>query len=201
MANNFIFDDDDQQANTGAPAAEESGSEGGEGSNRTFMIAAVILGGIVLLSLICMAVYAILILPNQRKAALAADSTNSAAYTQTAIAGQATQEAAQFTPTLPPTDTPTPAPTDTPVLLFATDTPTSEPSVDPATATVFALQTQLANAQLTATYLPTTTGTVTALAKTGFADEVGLPGLFVVTLVLVVVILLARRLRQTPMSH
>ncbi len=39
------------------------------------------------------------------------------------------------------------------------------------------------------------------LAKTGFADEVGLPGLFILSLILVAVILLARRLRQTPLAH
>ena len=39
-----------------------------ESSNRTFMIAVGILGGIVLLSIICLAGYALLILPQQRAA-------------------------------------------------------------------------------------------------------------------------------------
>jgi hypothetical protein len=39
-----------------------------ESSNRTFMIAAGVLGGIVLLSIICLAGYALLILPQQRAA-------------------------------------------------------------------------------------------------------------------------------------
>jgi len=42
--------------------------------------------------------------------------------------------------------------------------------------------------------------TATALAKTGFADEFGLPGLIVLAVVLVMVILLARRLRAKPAS-
>jgi hypothetical protein len=42
--------------------------------------------------------------------------------------------------------------------------------------------------------------TATALAKTGFAGEFGLPGLIVLAVVLVAVILLARRLRARPVS-
>jgi hypothetical protein len=119
------------------------------------------------------------------------------------------------------------------------------PTSDPATATVEALQTQLAVSQSTATAqmeatagagtpgsaaalraggtagagtpggTPGTPGTPAAtaiggtpaasatsqLAKTGFADEVGLPGLFILSILLVAVILLARRLRQAPLSH
>jgi hypothetical protein len=37
--------------------------------------------------------------------------------------------------------------------------------------------------------------------KTGFADEVGLPGLFILSIILIAVILLARRLRQVPLSR
>jgi hypothetical protein len=73
---------------------------------------------------------------------------------------------------------------------------------------VEALQTQLANAQLTVTFGPSATGgtriktrTVTAtpqIPQTGFADEFGLPGLFIVAMILLGVILLARRLRNVP---
>jgi LPXTG-motif cell wall-anchored protein len=62
-------------------------------------------------------------------------------------------------------------------------------TVDPRTATVSALLTQAAS---TAT---TRTPTVTALPVTGFAEDVGVPGLVGLALVLIVVIFLARRLR------
>jgi hypothetical protein len=63
------------------------------------------------------------------------------------------------------------------------------------TATMAVLQTQVAaNLTLTATYQ------ATAMPRTGFADQFGLPGLIVLALVLVAVILLARRLRRSPAS-
>lgn len=65
-----------------------------------------------------------------------------------------------------------------------------------ATATVQALNTELAYSQLTATMLPAVT--VTALSDTGFADDVGLPGLFIGALVLIAIIFLVRRLREAP---
>jgi hypothetical protein len=237
MANTFIFDDDEPQPDSGAPLPESDEPEqpeAGEGNNRTFLIAAIVLGGIVLLSLICMAVLAVWWLPQQNAAKLIAQNTNVAAITGTAAIDQQTQEAALFTPTLQPTDTPTFAPTETPVVVFATSTPSVAPSSDPATATVLALQTQLALAQgdasQTAEALTTgtpgtpgkkTTGTpgtpgkaavvgtqgtpgtpgTNQVPKTGFADEVGLPGLFILSIILVAVILLARRLRQAPLSH
>jgi len=40
--------------------------------------------------------------------------------------------------------------------------------------------------------------TSTALPNTGFADEVGLPGLFGLALGLILIIFLARRLRSNP---
>jgi hypothetical protein len=54
--------------------------------------------------------------------------------------------------------------------------------------------TQAAQAQLTVTALPTST----LLPNTGFIDDVGAPGLVVMSIALVVVILLARRLRVSP---
>ena len=222
MANTFIFDDEEPQPDMGAPAPEPTEPEqpeAGEGNNRTFLIAAIILGGIVLLSLICMAVLAVVWLPSQNAMRAATQQANIAAFTQTAFVDQQTQEAALFTPTLPPTEAATLAPTETPVVVFATHTPSVVPTNDPATATVQALQTQLAAAQATTTAqvgaagksagtpgksgksgTPGAVGT-SQLARTGFADEVGLPGLFVLSIILIAVILLARRLRQTPLSH
>jgi hypothetical protein len=86
------------------------------------------------------------------------------------------------------------------------------------------LQTQLAVAQASITAQAVTSGTpeksaktatpgksgtpgtpgavgTSQLARTGFADEVGLPGLFILSIILVAVILLARHLRQAPISR
>lgn len=246
MANTFIFDDEEPQAYSDTPAPESTEPEqpeAGEGNNRTFLIAAIVLGGIVLLSLVCMAVYALVILPGQKANAKMTEDAMAVVYTQTAVVDQQTQEAALFTATLAPTETATLAPTETPVVVFATSTPTVASTSDPATATVQALQTQLAVSQSTATAqggatatlgtpvtksalrpVSTTTGTpgtpgaaalvgtpgtpgtpgaaaTNQLAKTGFADEVGLPGLFILSIILIAVILMARRLRQTPLAH
>lgn len=163
-----------------------------ESSNRTFLIAAGILGGIVLLSIACLAGYALLILPQQRAAqeseqgALATQNAQvNDALTATGVAFNLSQTP-QASPTLPPTDTPVVAqPTATNTLEF-TLTP------DPATATVAAGLTQIAGSTLTV--VPTSS----ALPTSGFADEVGLPGLVVSAMLLVAVIFLVRRLRATP---
>jgi hypothetical protein len=236
MANTFIFDDDEPQSDAGGPGLEPEEPEqpeAGEGNNRTFLIVALILGGLILATLICAAGYVLLIMPGQTAQRATQQQANVMAFTQTAAIDQQTQEAALFTPTPPPTETPTFAPTETPVVVFATSTASVAPSSDPATATVLALQTQLALAQggasQTAEALTTgtpgtpskTTGTpgtpgkaaiagtqgtpgtpgTNQVPRTGFADEVGLPGLFIISIVLVGVILLARRLRQAPLSH
>jgi len=91
-----------------------------------------------------------------------------------------------------PQSTATLEPTNTPVFQQSTATLASSP--DPQTATVAAALTQAAQAQLTVTSLPTST----LLPDTGFIDDVGAPGLAVMAMALVVVILLARRLRAAP---
>jgi hypothetical protein len=210
MSNVFSFDDDEEtpsfvdeptetSASEDAPEAEE-----GESNNRPFIIGAIVLGVILLCTLIFGAIYALAIFPGQQAARLSAESTMEAVNTQAALAVAMTQEVMNYTPTLPPTETPTPVPTSTPVLVApaATETPgagvvTRDPNAD-ATATMVALNTQLASSQLTVTAIPSAMATATALANTGFADEVGIPALFVGALLLVVVILLARRLRETP---
>ncbi|MGC8856065.1 MAG: hypothetical protein ACP5QU_04630 [Anaerolineae bacterium] len=173
------------ETNFEAPPPEES-------SNRTFLIAAGILGGIVLLSIACLAVYALMVVPNQRRAQ------------QQAANAQATQNAlisagltATFAAQILPTATLPPPPTQTPVIASpaVTDTPAVTPTNDPATATVAAALTQAAQAQLTV--VPTST----QLPGTGFADEYGAPGLAVMALALVIVIFLARRLRAAPLSN
>jgi hypothetical protein len=170
------------ESNFDAAPPEESG-------NRTFLIAAGILGGIVLLSIACLAGYALLILPNQRASQQEAANAQATQNAQIAVALTATVQAqVQPTATLPPTNTPVVAQPS------ATATqPTFTP--DPATATVAAALTQAAQAQLTVV------ATSTALPGTGIADEYGAPGLVVATLALLVVIFLARRMRVAPVGN
>jgi len=173
-----------------------------ESNNRTFLFAAGGLGLLVLLALLCLGAYVWYSLNNNQSASQTAlaESTRQAAtiqagLTQTAVANALTATAGA-TATLPPTNTPviaqatntagTPgAPTVTP------SGPTLTPNV-PATATVGAAFTQIANT--TQTVIPTST----ALPNTGFADEVGIPSMFFAALALVVIIFLARRMRAAP---
>lgn len=168
----------DDLSNFDAPPPEES-------SNRTFLVAAGILGGIVLLSIACLAGYALLILPSQRAGQEQAATAQAVQNQQVAQALTATAAALSF-----PTATVTPLPTQTPVIAQPTVANTSTP--DPATATVAAALTQAAQAQLT--HVPTST----ALPATGIADEYGAPGLVIAGMALVAVIFLARRLRAAP---
>lgn len=166
---------------------EENPSE--ESGNKTFLLVAAVLGGIVLLSIACLAVYGFYWIPRQtaqrdaQQATLVAQNVQvDQALTEKAISDMLSQV---------PSGTPTLEPTATPV--FQQTTPTLAPA-DPQTATVAAALTQAAQAQLTVTGLPTST----ALPNTGFIDDVGAPGLAVMALALVIVILLARRLRTSP---
>jgi hypothetical protein len=94
------------------------------------------------------------------------------------------------------------------VRAWTTNTPANTPTLqatktpalgteDPRTATVAVLITQAAQARMTATYMETA---AVVLPGTGFADEVGLPGLITLSLVLVLVIFLVRRLRTSSQS-
>ena len=89
--------------------------------------------------------------------------------------------------------------TATPVVAAAVSTPT--PTVVSESSTLVFLQTQLA-IQLTSTaaaLAAAQTGTPGGtLATTGFFDQVGLPTLIVLTLALLGVIFVARRLRSAP---
>ncbi|MEN9564025.1 MAG: hypothetical protein RIR73_2269 [Chloroflexota bacterium] len=176
-------------------------------NNRTFLIAAGILGGIILIAVACLGGIFLLNRNNTAQAealSVAATQTAEAAFSGIGPALTATAEAAiQPTATL--------APTETAVVNVATVTATLDPNATPesaiaaagegtpaagtpaaATATVGAALTQAAIAQLT--IVPTTT----ALPNTGFMDEVGIPGLILMSLAFIIVILMARRLRFNP---
>ncbi|MCJ7734600.1 MAG: hypothetical protein MUP11_08625 [Anaerolineales bacterium] len=181
---------------------EEVGSEEtistSRGSNRTFLVVAGILGGILLIALLAIAAYAILYLPGretgQQTQVAEINATNTAVAEEaqlTAIAKQVTMTPI-FTATLPPTNTPTmtPSRTSTPVLAPTnTPQPTDGTSDPGATETVAALLTQQAGGAP----IPT----ATALPDTGFADEFGVPGLVLIAGVLMMIIILSRRLRTT----
>lgn len=100
------------------------------------------------------------------------------------------------TPTSPPaTNTPVVAPTQTSTTASGgAATATATVVSDAQKATLSAQQTQLAGGKFTATVIATST----ALPNTGFADEVGLPGLLGLFAGLIVIIFLARRLRSAP---
>ncbi len=168
----------------GAPPPEE------ESSNRTFIVAVGGIGALLVLSMVCLGVYALVLAPSQRQNAeaeatqIVLENTRvSASFTQTAAAARPTQVPTQP----PPSRTPTATITPTAVVAVASNTPVvAQATVDPALATA-AAQATLSALQATAT--------PTALPSTGFADEVGLPGLLVMGGALAVVIFLARRMR------
>ena len=220
-------DDDLDNLDETEQTTEEKAEEGGGGNNRNFLLAIGIIGGIFLLMVIGLVLFALFYLPQQRTMRAA---TNAVVLTQNAgtvvfATGQA-QLAAQMqtpSPTLTPTVTQIPpTATFTSVVVVATNTPTITGTVAPAvvderTLTVAALLTQAASGKTgtaavtsgagtgttpgTAAAPGSTTGTpgaATALPTSGFADEVGLPGLFGLAAVLVIVIVLARRLRLSP---
>jgi len=159
-----------------------------ESNNRTFLIVAGGLGFLVLVALLCLGAYVLFNAnSNQTNEATAqAQLTEQAATIQQGLTenaqSQAETQAAAVTSTLPPTNTP--------VVAAATATLTETPN--PATATVGAAFTQIAVS--TQTIIPTST----ALPNTGFADDVGAPGLIIAAIALVMVILLVRRLRASP---
>ena len=170
----------------GAPPPEES-------SNRTFLLAAAGIGGLLILSMICLAVYALVLAPRQR-AARNQQSTE-IVLENTRVAQSLTETAAAARGTASPTATRTPAPTasntPTQVVVLPSNTPVLA-TVDPVTATAAAQLTAQAIAQAM-----TPSATPTALPSTGFAEDVGLPGLVLVGGLLIVVVVVARRIRTT----
>ncbi len=177
-----------------------------EKSNRTFLIVGGVMAGLVFLTLVCMAVYFLVIAPRiaaQKNAALATIEAGNAQAIQQLTA---TAQAALWTPTLPP-NTPVPLQTNTPISNPSTVTPVIAILLNTATqtattnpATLVAMQTQLA-AQMTST-AAAAQGTRgiggQGMPTTGFFDEVGLPSLIILALALVAVIFLARRMRKSP---
>jgi LPXTG-motif cell wall-anchored protein len=161
-----------------------------ESTNRTFYIVAAAIGGVMLLSLICLALYALVYAPQQRNRQATQVAAINAQNTQVAQAAVETGLAAKFTATptitpIPPTATASASPTL--VIAQPTQGPVT-PTID-RTATVAVLLTEAAAGRLTAT------PTASALPDTGFVEDVGIPALVGLALLLVVIIFLTRRLR------
>lgn len=168
--------------------------------SRNFLVVAGMLGGLMLLALLALAVYALVILPGQQRAE---PDAGAAQATSTELV-QTQQPSNTPTHTLAPTRTATstrtpvpPTPTNTPVTPLFTANPE-------ATQTVEALLTQaaLAQAQAAATTDPNATATSaptatpSALPQSGLADDIGGPGLLTLgAALLLAIIITARRLR------
>lgn len=171
-----------------------------EKSNRTFWIVGGVMGGLVILTLVCMAVYFLVIAPRLSAQKSAAQATIEAANAQVVQQMTGTAEAALWTPTSPPviaTNTlPVALNSPTPVIVLNTATATS--TNDPAT--LIAMQTQLA-VQLTSTGVAEATRRAAAgMPQTGFFEDIGLPGLVILAGALLAVIFLARRMRRAPVK-
>ena len=172
-------------------------------SNRTFMLVIGILGAIFLIALIVLAVYALFIMPqrnaaqqeqaaqiNAQNTATAYAVTEMALFQEQALTGTtvalANLEPSPTSVVVFPTNTPTP------LLAVAAESEETQEAIGgdlyARTQTVAALLTQAASGGQT---------TTTALPTTGFADDVGLPGLLGLAILLIGVIFLARRLRMS----
>lgn len=171
----------------GAPLPEES-------SNRTFVIAAVGMGALLVLSMVCLLVYALVLAPRQQTAR----ETQAAniVLQNTEVAATQTAEAAGVSPTLSPTASEVPSPsatfTPTQVIVLPSNTPTpflTLPTLEPMTATAAAQETLDAEQGGGATPTPT------ALPTAGFADEAGMPLLVMLGGVLLLVVFIVRGLR------
>lgn len=159
--------------------------------NRTFLTVIIVLGGIFLLALVALLIFAPKYLASQRADQMEQAALINAANTATAMAAinQANQLQTQLAQTAEAL-VPTTAPTNTPVVAMATNTPVvSGTGLSAAEmATVSALQTQMAGQG-------TLVATPTELPDAGFADEYGLPLMVGLTAILVVIILFSRKLR------
>ncbi len=200
---NYENDEDEIEGNE--PEEEEGAAPA---SNRNFLLALGILGGIFLLLLLALAAY---LLTRPRTPVANIDATNQVIMTANAETAAAATQAAAFllTPSVTSTATNTlvpPTATNTQVVALATASGTPVTGAGGALTLTPNLQTATIAVQLTLNAQQTQTqavklnltGTATALPKTGFAEDVGLPGLFGMAVGLVLVIVLVRRLRLSP---
>ena len=182
-----------------------------ESSNRTFFIIAGVLGAIALCALLGIAAYALWFLPQNNRSQEAQRATLQAQNTEvqriinsTSTAVELAKIVAAYTATptitpIPPTATATAS--KTPVVAVPTTAvgpgEATEGTVGPDMATATALHATLdANATLYAATLTARPLQPTEyVPDTGFADNVGLPLMLGLAVLLVVVIIVARRFR------
>jgi len=174
------------------------------GGGRPFLIVITVIGVILLVALVGLGIVLLNKNPSARtdQAALVnAQNTQiaAAATEQVRIAQlQQTVDAAKIpTATLVPTVTTTPVVVATNTSVVAIPTITDTPV--PPTATVSAADQTKTSAALTkpagSSGVGTGTPTSTALPNTGFADQAGIPGMIALTVLLLAVILVVRRMR------
>ena len=182
----------------------------GEKSNRTFLIVGGVMAGLVFLTLVCMAVYFLVIAPRTNTQAKATSVARETGNAQLAQRATMTAQAAKWTPTVPATPLPLKTgtsvpktPTNSPTPVIAANTQASTSTTDPAT--LVAMQTQLSfqltsTAEMALTSAAQTAGAniTPSMPTTGFFDEVGLPSMIILAVALVAVIFLARRMRKSP---
>lgn len=183
---NDPFEQDDFLAET-PPELEPEKPHG----NRTFLTVIIALGVIFLLALLGLLIFAPRLISNQRADQMEEAAQINAANTATAVAllvqqGQMDTQQAQTAIA----STLTAAPTKTPMVAVATHTPqTTSTGLSAAElATVEALQTQM-------TVVSTAYATPTALPDTGFMDDIGLPAMAGLAVLLIVIIVFSRHLR------
>lgn len=205
--------DDEEKVNEPLEAEEggdfasfESDEEAAAGSsNRAFIYAAIGLGTLIILALICLIAYVLMNRDNGGQADRDQRSTENAMafaqQTEIAFAQAATEAALAFTstPTVTPsplaTATDRPVTTNTPVVVLMTNTPGAEATDDPRMVTLTALYAQLTESALTPLAPTTTALSATALPDTGFFDDIGMPALLMLAGLAIVLIFLVRRLR------
>jgi flagellar biosynthesis/type III secretory pathway M-ring protein FliF/YscJ len=170
---------------------EEEEAVAEEGSNRTFIILVAVFGGILAIGICAFIVWAAVLLPMMRERETQNALVKQTAEVLTAVAEAAPDETQE--PEVEPTETPLP--------------PTEEPTKVPPTATpkevaVVATEEEepAATVEATATRRPTVTPKPTATGS-GEADEVpttgiGAFGAVGVGIVLMVILVAARRLRR-----
>ncbi|HNZ13451.1 MAG TPA: hypothetical protein PKL11_07315 [Anaerolineaceae bacterium] len=194
-----------QEEPPAAPEAEEPEPRqgGGGGNNRTFMLILAGVGGLILLMLIGLGVWYFVLRPQANNAIAQQNELVNATNTAMALNATTTAQANIQYLTLAAIPTATKTPTKTPVVAPTTTLrPSSTPILNPTqqTQTVAAFNTQAAATQTAVVVLGTGTPRVpspTALGGFGFADEVGLPGLLGLAAVLVIIIVVARKLRSS----
>lgn len=199
-----LYDDYDYESDEESGTGYEPSKPGG---NRTFVVSLGIVAFIFLLSLVALAVVAAIILPQQR---VKRENQQAVIYAQNTATAYAATQANLIAPALRHSPTPEPLkaqeqPTNTPVMVQPTVAPQSLAlggGLDSRTATVAALLTQAALSGVTAA--PAATYPVvaaTTLPNAGFADDIRLPLVIGLALILVIIIVLSRRLRMAKSKH